>query len=113
MFTGPTVNVHPPPLPFASVTVTLYVSEPPGCNDELNPVKSYGSVSLAMFKVAPVSTSVIMYGAVPPLIVPNTFPSASPLHSNESPVIVTTSACGSAIKVDTESTQPFTSETTT
>ena len=36
-----------------------------------------------------------MYGAVPPLIVPVTFPSASPLHRIASPAMVNTNGNGS------------------
>ena len=63
----------------------------------LKPVKSYAPPSVATTNVAPVSSKVILYGAVPPLIVPVMFPSASPLQRIASPAIVTTNGKGSAI----------------
>ena len=62
-----------------------------------NPEKSYDPPSNATGKTEPVSSKVIVYGAVPPLIVPVTFPLASPLQSIASPFIVTTIGAGSVI----------------
>ena len=63
----------------------------------LKPPKSYDPPSVTTVCEANVSFKVILYGAVPPLIVPVIFPSASPLQRIASPAMVTTKGSGSVI----------------
>ena len=73
-----------------SVMVKLYVPA-------LNPEKSKGPPSGISVNVFVVPSSVILYGAVPPDILPVIFPSESPKHESVSPNAATAKGVGSVI----------------
>ena len=74
----------------ASVMVRVYVPA-------LNPEKSKAPPSVIEPNGVPVSISIIVYGAVPPVIVPVMFPSVSPKQESNSPSGVLINSVGVSI----------------